>query len=964
MAKNVFVIVEWIADKTKESTKSKERQNMAEERKALGKKLRVLYDGVFSLKEERGMEIYPIFQILPPRKDYPDYYAIIKKPMSLSTIKKKLGNYKDAQEFVRDLVQITWNARTYNTKESEIYHYALIMDRYIREDVMKDLKEAYPEVEYPDLGPLPEERDLVFQAPQTNGQLTLETPVPQLQEEKDKSLNVEEKTVNQQIERQEQRVIATNEEEKREVEGEEEDADEDDDEGEGENEQEEEEEDEEEEEEEEEEEADVTATHEDDDNDEDYPEAQKPLPKIKIPAMVATANSSKSSTPQPLYQRHQQQKMHIRRGRPPVIDLPYEQRIKNVLKVLKKDVNERGELMTAAFDRLPDEEQEPQYYTVITSPISVEEIRKKVKQRKYKDFQAFQQDFKLVITNYQLYHRTQPLELRRAAELERRFNELAQHELSRPDEDFMADGELKYPLDRVVVNEKTYKIGDWILLQNPNDESKPTVAQIFRLWYTSDGRRWLNACWYLRPEQTVHRVDRLFYKNEVVKSGQYRDHLIEEIVGKCYVCHFTRFQRGDPDIPLEGPLFVCEFRYNESEKVFNKIRTWKGCLPEEIRDVEEGTIPVMGRKFFKYDSPIKHLLPPNATVNDPVPQPTEGAVNAPPLVGAVFLRPKLKRDDLGEYSTSDDCPRYIIRPGDPPEHGKIDMETGTIITNTQTASALPKMNSTTRLATLGKKQSGINLSSMRPSNTAVYNPPMMKPNQYYPSTEQPQMNNSNNGPQQLMRQSPVLPQVQQLQNIRLQKIPQHPQQQPAYNPPSIIGNLAAQAKTNNSVLGTIMPDAPGAYVLPLSITKNVEVVQRADYGSQVRRLGKDNVPKKKRAKGEILWFRGPSVVVSERLINMRGDNDVPLNRWFKKRKLEAMDYEEVEEVDDTQTPEGDGASSNNSISFTPGLDNEEYGSEDDDSDDEEEQLPGTFPLGLRPSAQYMAWKLQRSSATN
>ena len=73
-----------------------------------------------------------------------------------------------------------------------------------------------------------------------------------------------------------------------------------------------------------------------------------------------------------------------------------------------------------------------------------------------------------------------------------------------------------------------------------------------------------------------------------------------------------------------------------------------------------------------------------------------------------------------------------------------------------------------------------------------------------------------------------------------------------------------------------------------------------------------------------------------------------------------MDYEEVEEVDDTQTPEGDGASRNNSISFTPGLDNEEYGSEDDDSDDEEEQLPGTFPLGLRPSAQYMACLLYTS----
>ena len=146
--------------------------------------------------------------------------------------------------------------------------------------------------------------------------------------------------------------------------------------------------------------------------------------------------------------------------------------------------------------------------------------------------------------------------------------------------------------------------------------------RIFRLWKTSDGEEWLNACWYYRPEQTVHRVDRLFYKNEVMKTGQYRDNLVKDIVSKCFVVHFTRFQRGDPAVKVDGPLFVCEFRYNESDKAFNKIRTWRACLPEEIRDQEEETIPVNGRKFFKYPSPIRQLLPRNASEHDRIPQAT------------------------------------------------------------------------------------------------------------------------------------------------------------------------------------------------------------------------------------------------------------------------------------------------------------------------------------------------------
>ena len=49
-------------------------------------------------------------------KKVPDYYDIIKQPMDLEQIQKKLnsGTYKTSESFKRDLQKIFENARTYN----------------------------------------------------------------------------------------------------------------------------------------------------------------------------------------------------------------------------------------------------------------------------------------------------------------------------------------------------------------------------------------------------------------------------------------------------------------------------------------------------------------------------------------------------------------------------------------------------------------------------------------------------------------------------------------------------------------------------------------------------------------------------------------------------------------------------------------------------------------------------------
>ena len=641
-----------------------------EELTLLRDRLRDEYKNLFLvLDPQTGKPLYPVFQTLPLKKENRDYYALIKNPVSLNTLKKRLPNYTDAQSFVNDAMFVPWNAKKYYALGTQENSYSDILEDYMRTVMIPRLRSFYPELKLPILKPSAEE---IMQ----QQRLLLQTPLNLLTQAQSATSTVPSIGVGgvsgsftQAIPGNTTQAISPEQQA-------------------------------------------VTMV----------PPAvpfpgmlpsygppiasQSPFQQTTASSQTQSPNTSTvslSGSPHVLlvsprgtphsHSSSSSSKKYVKRGRPPIIDLPHIQRMKNVLKYLKKDASVSQDFISS-LEKNPDMAKEPDFYNIVSNSISLDEIWRKIKTRRYADFSGFQQDFELMLDNYKNYYRTtQKLDLLdQLILLEKSFNLLVTTELAKPDSDYIPEGEFRYPLNEVVVNGITYRIGDWVFLKNPNDAAKPIVGQIFKFWSTTSGEKWLNACWYFRPEQTVHRVDRLFYKNEVMKTGQYRDHLIEDLQGKCYVVHFTRYQRGDPAVKFEGPLFICEFRYNENDKVFNKIRTWKACLPEEIRDIDEKTIPVSGRKFFKYPSPIAHLLPANATYEDPIPEPQMGLPNAPPLVGAVYLRPRLLKDDLGEYSTSLELPRYVIKPGDPPEEGKIDYENGTIIVNKPLANvpSIPK----------------------------------------------------------------------------------------------------------------------------------------------------------------------------------------------------------------------------------------------------------------------------------
>ncbi|EPQ61248.1 hypothetical protein GLOTRDRAFT_135767 [Gloeophyllum trabeum ATCC 11539] len=149
--------------------------------------------------------------------------------------------------------------------------------------------------------------------------------------------------------------------------------------------------------------------------------------------------------------------------------------------------------------------------------------------------------------------------------------------------------------DRTFVDEVHYKgwsvrLADWLHMSNPDDPSKPIVAQVFKCWVSDEaakkGTPGLTVCWYNRPEQTIHPAHRQFWEGEVFKTSHFADHPLEDIIEKI-ACQFTaRHVRGRPRPPFwypGWPLYVCDSRYNDRDRLFVKIKNWNSCIPDEVR---------------------------------------------------------------------------------------------------------------------------------------------------------------------------------------------------------------------------------------------------------------------------------------------------------------------------------------------------------------------------------------------
>jgi SNF2 family DNA or RNA helicase len=102
----------------------------SEERSKLQSILENILDCILDYRNDEGRVLSDIFMVKPPKRLYPDYYVLIKHPIALDTIKKRISGkiYVTERELLEDIHLMFSNARIYNEEGSVVYEDAKTLE--------------------------------------------------------------------------------------------------------------------------------------------------------------------------------------------------------------------------------------------------------------------------------------------------------------------------------------------------------------------------------------------------------------------------------------------------------------------------------------------------------------------------------------------------------------------------------------------------------------------------------------------------------------------------------------------------------------------------------------------------------------------------------------------------------------------------------------------------------------------
>jgi hypothetical protein len=139
----------------------------------------------------------------------------------------------------------------------------------------------------------------------------------------------------------------------------------------------------------------------------------------------------------------------------------------------------RSRKLCELFEELPDFEEYPDYYDVVTNPISLKEIKQKIDKAQYATLQDMGADIRLMVDNAQTFNEPGSEVYADANEIWEFFNSFG----SKGTADQAGD-EVAEELDELSYKRVLYNIGMWVYVSG-NDLIVPRVGMIKRIWKTS-----------------------------------------------------------------------------------------------------------------------------------------------------------------------------------------------------------------------------------------------------------------------------------------------------------------------------------------------------------------------------------------------------------------------------------------------------------------------------------------------
>ncbi|XP_029921444.1 probable global transcription activator SNF2L2 [Myripristis murdjan] len=95
----------------------------------LTRQLNTLVDMVINYKDGLGRQISKGFVQLPSKKEVPEYYELIRKPVDFRRIRERVRNhkYRSVQDLEKDIILLCHNAQTFNLEGSQIYEDSIVI---------------------------------------------------------------------------------------------------------------------------------------------------------------------------------------------------------------------------------------------------------------------------------------------------------------------------------------------------------------------------------------------------------------------------------------------------------------------------------------------------------------------------------------------------------------------------------------------------------------------------------------------------------------------------------------------------------------------------------------------------------------------------------------------------------------------------------------------------------------------
>lgn len=112
----------------------------------LTKHMNAIVDTVINYKDSSGRQLSEVFIQLPSRKELPEYYELIRKPVDFKKIKERIRNhkYRSISDLEKDVMLLCHNAQTFNLEGSQIYEDSIVLQsvfKSARQKIAKDESE-------------------------------------------------------------------------------------------------------------------------------------------------------------------------------------------------------------------------------------------------------------------------------------------------------------------------------------------------------------------------------------------------------------------------------------------------------------------------------------------------------------------------------------------------------------------------------------------------------------------------------------------------------------------------------------------------------------------------------------------------------------------------------------------------------------------------------------------------------